>query len=107
MIEFEVSEGIFVNKAGKKKESDICLYFYFSDKRINLQPNVYNECYNVLMMFVHLSDIADLNIHGDILNIHRCIITGINKSEVIDLLQDIDLSEKRGAVYNVQNFYHM
>ena len=59
------------------------------------------------MMSVNLSDIAVLNIHGDILNIHRCIITGISKSEVVDLLQDIDLSEKRRAVYNVQNFYHM
>ena len=59
------------------------------------------------MMSVNLSDIAVLNIHGDILNIHRCIITGISKSEVVDLLQDIDLSEKRGAVYNVRNFYRM
>ena len=54
------------------------------------------------MMSVNLSDIAVLNIHGDILNIHRCIITGISKSEVVDLLQDIDLSEKRRAVYNRQ-----
>ena len=87
--------------------SDIFLYFYFSDKRINFQPDVYNECHNLLMMSVNLSDIAVFKIHGDILNIHRCIITGISKSEVVDLLQDIDLSEKRGAVYNVQNFYHM
>ena len=47
------------------------------------------------MISMNLSDIAILKIHGVD---YRCIITGINKSEAINLKQNIDLSEKMGTL---------
>ena len=43
------------------------------------------------MMSMNLSDIAILNIKG--LDYH-CIVNGISKSEVINLMQNADLTEK-------------
>ena len=47
------------------------------------------------MMSVNLSDIAILNINGVD---YRCIITGITKSETVNLLQKADLKEKGGTL---------
>ena len=58
----EVSEGINVNKASKSKECDICNYWYFIDKGLKFQSNVYNRCHELLVMSVNLGDIAILNI---------------------------------------------
>ena len=45
------------------------------------------------MMSMNLSDVAILKIkNAD----YRCIISGIRKSEAINLLQNIDLSEESG-----------
>ena len=44
---------------------------------------------------MNLSDIAILNIKG---SNYCCIISGISKSEVIDLMQNIDLNEKSGTL---------
>ena len=44
------------------------------------------SCHAVLIMSMKLSDIALLD--------NRCIISGISKSEAINLMQDIDLTEK-------------
>ena len=52
---------------------------------------------------MNLSDIAVLDIHGDILNIHCCITSGISKSKVVDLLENIDLIQKGRAAHNVEN----
>ena len=59
------------------------------------QPNVYNRCHDLLMIFMNLSDIAILNIKG---SEYRCIITLINKNEAIDLMQNADLTEKTGTL---------
>ena len=58
----EVSEGIDVNKASKSKECDICHYWYFIDKGLKFQSNVYNGCHDLFVMSVNLGDIAILNI---------------------------------------------
>ena len=44
---------------------------------------------------MNLSDIAISNIEG---SDYRCIISGISKSEAINLMQNIDLNEKRGTL---------
>ena len=44
---------------------------------------------------MNLSDIAISNIEG---SDYRCIISGISKSEAINLMQDINLTEKRGTL---------
>ena len=48
------------------------------------------------MMFMNLSDIATLNIHSAD---YRCITSGSSKSEVINLMQNIDLSEKKSGTF--------
>ena len=46
-------------------------------------------------MSSNLSDIAISNIKG---SDYCCIISGISKSEAIKLLQNVDLTEKSGAL---------
>ena len=85
----DVSEGIDVNKTSELKECDICHYWYFLDRGFKFQPNVCSDFHDVLMMSMNLNDIDILNIHGA--NYH-CIISGISKSEAINLMQNIDLT---------------
>ena len=60
-----------------------------------LQPDACNECHDVLMMAMNLSDIAILNIHGAD---YCCILNRISKSEAVNLLQKADLSLKSGTL---------
>ena len=55
------------------------------------QPNVCNKCHDLLMISVNLSDIAILIITG---SDYHCIISLISKNEAINLLQNVDLTEK-------------
>ena len=83
----EVSEGTIVNKTSESKEGDICRYWYF------FQLCVCNGCHNVLMISMNLSNTAVLSINcAD----YRCIISGISKSETVNLLQKADLNKKSG-----------
>ena len=77
-----------VNKTRTSKECDICHYWYFLDKGFKFQPDV---CHDLLIMSTNLSNIAILNIKkAD----YCCIISGISKSEAINLMQIIDLTKK-------------
>ena len=76
----------------------IILYLYkkpFLDKGFKFQPNVCNGCHDLLTMSMNLSDIALLNIKG---SDYRCIISGISKSETINLMENADLTGKRGTL---------
>ena len=88
----DVSEGINVNKTSELKECDICLYWYFLNKSFKFQPIICNGCHDLLRMSMNLSD---YNIKGAD---YCCIISGINKSETINLMQKINLSEKIGTL---------
>ena len=87
----DVSEGIDGNKTNESKEYYICHYWCFFKKGFKRQPHVCNGCYHLLMMSMNLSYIAvlsikDANYYG--------ILSGINKSETIILMQNNDLIEK-------------
>ena len=56
------------------------------------------------MMSMNLSDIAILNIKD---SGYRCIISGISKSEAINLMQNVDLTEKGVALKNIKIYYHI
>ena len=58
----DVSERFDVNKASAWNECDIFCYWYFLDEGFTFQPDVYNGCYDVLMMSSNLNDIAILNL---------------------------------------------
>ena len=62
----------------------------FLNFRLKFQPNFTNRCHDLLMMSVNLSDIAILNIED---SDYYCIISLINKSEAIDVLQNADFTE--------------
>ena len=90
----DVSEGIDVNETSASKECDVCHYWYFLNYSFTFQPNVYNRCHDVLMMSVNLSHIAILNKGSN----YCCIISLIKKNLAINLLQNIDLTEKSGTL---------
>ena len=55
------------------------------------QPNLCNRCHDLLMMSITLN-IAILNIKAAG---YCCIIRGVIKGEAINLIEDIDLTEKK------------
>ena len=93
LYRIDFSEGIDVNKTRKSKDFDICHYCYFLNKGFKFQPNVCNRSHDLLMMSMSLSDIAILSIKSAD---YCCIISGISKSEAINLMQNTDLTEKCG-----------
>ena len=99
----EVSKGIYINKTSESKECDICHYWHFLDKNFKFQPDVCNRCHDLLMMSMN-SDIAILNIKD--LD-YRCIISGISKSDTINLIKNIDLTEKSGTLSNIKIYNHI
>ena len=86
-----VLEGINVNSTDESKEYDICHCWYFLNRGFKFQSSLSNRCYHLLMMSMNVSDIAILNIVGAD---YRCIISGIRKSEIIKLIQNIDMTRK-------------
>ena len=91
----DVSEGINVNKISESKECDICHYYYFLNKGFKFQSYVCNRWHDLVMMSMNLSDIAILNIKSA----DNCfIMSGISKTEAINLMQNIDLTEKSGTL---------
>ena len=73
------------------QECDIYHYWYFLDKGFKFQSNLCNRCRDLVMMSMNLSNIAILNIKGAD---YCCIISGNNKSEAINLMQNTNLTEK-------------
>ena len=88
-VRIDASEGIHIDKTSASKGCDICHNWYFLDKGFKFQPYVCNGCHHVLMMSMNLSEIAVLNINGAD---YGRIITGISKSETINVMQNIDLN---------------
>ena len=91
----DVSEEIDVSKTSESKECNICYYWHFLKKGFKFQPNVCNKCHDLLMTSMNLHDIAVLNLKG---SDYCCIISKIRKSEAMNLVQNIDLTEKSGIL---------
>ena len=82
----DASEGAHINKTRESKECDACHYCYFLDPWFNFQQFVCNDCHDVLMMSVNLSNIAILNINNAD---YCCIISRISKSESVNFLKNM------------------
>ena len=95
MFRIDVSRGTDINKTIASKECDICHYCFFLNKAFKFQSYVCNGWHGLLIMSMSLSGIAILSIKG---SDNICIISGINKSEAINLMQNIDLTEKSGTL---------
>ena len=87
-----VSGGIDVNKTSVSKEYDVCHYCFFFNYSFKFQPNACHRSHDLRVMSVNLSDIAILNIKD---SYYYCIISLFSTNEVIDLLQNAELTEKR------------
>ena len=85
-----VTEGIDINKTSSSKQYDIFCSCYFLKKGFKFQSFVCNGCHDLLMMSMNLSDSVILNIKG---SDYHCIITRIRKSEAINLMQKVNLTE--------------
>ena len=53
------------------------------------------------MIFINLNDIAILNINGAD---YRCIINGISTSDVVNLLQKTDLTERKRSTIRIKKY---
>ena len=95
MERIDVSEGIDVTKTSESKECNICHYCFFLKKCFKFQPNGCNGCHDLLTTPMNFSDITILNMKC--VDCH-CFISEIIKSEVINSMQNIDLTEKRGTL---------
>ena len=78
----DVFKRIDGNKTNESKDCDVCHYCYFLDRAFKFQTYVCNGYHDLLMMSTNLDDIAVLNIKGVD---SCCIISGISKSEAINL----------------------
>ena len=65
------------------------LLVFFNGLKLKLY--ICNRCHNLLMTSMNLSDIAISKIKNPN---YCCIITGVSKSEVMKLMQNINLTEK-------------
>ena len=68
---------------------------YFLNYSFKFQQNVCNRCHDLSLISVNLSDFVILNIKG---SDYGCIVSLIRKNEAINLLQNADLTEKRGKL---------
>ena len=84
-------EDVFRLRLQKTSSSRRTFTGYLLEKNFRLQLKVYDGCHVVLMMSINLNDIAILNIFDVD---HYCIITGISKTEALNLLQNTDISKK-------------
>ena len=81
-------------KQANKRVWHLPLLFLFNNS-FNPQSYVWNRCHNLLMMSMNLSDIAILKMEN---TGYHCIITWISKTDAINVLQNIDSTEKIGTL---------
>ena len=88
----DVPEGLDVNNTNASKACDICHHWYFLNYSFKFPPNFSNNCHDLLMMSMNLSDIATFNIKG---SDYCCLISLISKNDTINLKENVDLTKKR------------
>ena len=74
----------------------------FLNKGFKFQPNVCNECHDLVMTSMNFSNIAILNIKG---SDYRCIIRGNSKNEAKNIMQNADSTKKNGTLSNTKIYY--
>ena len=77
-------EGTDPTKSNKSKECMICHYWFFNHG-FKFQDSVCNDCHDLTMLSVNISDIAIIIVKN--VDCH-CIIHNISKSEAIKLLKN-------------------
>ena len=89
MIELAFLKEMILIRQSNQKSAIFVTIGYFLNKGFNFQLYVCNECHDLLMMSMNPSDIATLIIKG---SDYHCFISGIRKSEAINVMQNINLT---------------
>ena len=99
----EVFQGIYVNKTGASKDSNVSHNWYFLDNGLSLnRMYVCNGCHDISITLMNPSNVDILNIcHVD----YHCIIDGTSKNEAVNLLENVDFSEKIGSLEKIIFLY--
>ena len=91
MIELTFLKELMLIKQANQKSAIFVTIGIFLNKGLKFQPNVSNACHYLLILSMNLSDIAISNIKC---SDYCCIISGISKNAAINLMQNVDLTEK-------------
>ena len=89
---FDITEGNDLAKSNKSKECMIYHYWFFNHG-FKFHDSVHNDCHDLTMLSVNISDITIITVKNN----DYCIIHNISKSEVINLLESAVL-EKSGYI---------
>ena len=92
MIELTFLKELLIKQVHQKSVIFVTIGISYS---LTFQPNAFNRCHDLLMMPINLSNIAILNIKG---SDYCCIISLVSKNEVVNLLQNADLTKNAGTL---------
>ena len=95
MLEYDIAEGIDINKTSASKECDICHYWCFLDKNFNYEPYLCNGCHDLMQKALNINDVAIVSIKGNDYRIHFWFM---GKNDAIKIMNSSSLNEKPGLI---------
>ena len=97
----DIFGGIDISKTSASKECDICCNWFFLDNAFKFERHVCNGCHYLFMMSISVNGIAVLSIHGAN---YGCIINGISKNDVLNLLKIFRFYRQERNIMKVKNY---
>ena len=95
MLEYDISEGIDVNKTNLSKECDICHYWYFEDIGFKYEKYLYNGCHDLMQKAMSFSNVAIVYVKGSAYKINFCYMS---KDDAINIMKNSNLVDKMGVL---------
>ena len=95
MLEYDISEGIHINKANASKECAICHYWYFLDKGFKYEQYLCNGCHDLVQKAMNFNGVAIVSIKG---KDYRIRFWYISKDDAINIMKNSNLNEKNGLL---------
>ena len=91
-----ISEGNDIYKTSLSRKFMICHYWYFKDLEFKFDSNICNKC-SIGWIFSKSKRIEILNVKG----VHyRCILCGISRNKVVNILNNSGLVDKGVIILN-------
>ena len=98
MLEYDridISEGIDVDVTNKSKECMLYYYWYFLDKNFSYGLYLCDGCCNIMQKSINFKDISIINVNQ---RAYRIYFLGMSKHETKKLMNNSNLSDKRGIL---------